>query len=93
MIALRIESWIWYAFAICVTLARFVSRSLLFGSPLRLKVDDWMMAFAVCTYTTLVVCMNIVATKQSNLIPPGVDVATMSRQEREDRVYGSKVRP
>lgn len=64
---------------------------MLFGSLLRLKIDDWIMIFGICTYTTLVVCMNIVANKSSNLIPPGVSVETMSQEEIDDRVLGSKL--
>lgn len=89
---LEIESWIWYGFAVFVAVARLVSRALLFGSPLRLKFDDYLAMFAIATYTTLVVCMNIVADTSSNLIPPGEDVATFSKQDIKERVYGSKVR-
>ncbi|KAF2096728.1 hypothetical protein NA57DRAFT_21491, partial [Rhizodiscina lignyota] len=91
MLALAVESWIWYGVAVFIAICRLVSRSLLFGSPLHLKVDDWIMCFGICTYTALVVIMNIVADKSSNLIPPGVDVNTFTPQEISDRVLGSKL--
>lgn len=91
MLSLLIESWTWYAVAVFVALCRLVSRSLLFHSPLRIKIDDWLITFAIATYTTLVVCMNIVADKDSNLIPPGVDVSTFTPEEIKERVYGSKL--
>jgi hypothetical protein len=91
MLSLLIESWIWYSVAIFVALCRTTSRSLLFGSPFRLKFDDWLMFFGIATYTTLVVTMNIVSDKSSNLIPPGVDVSTFTKAEVQDRVLGSKV--
>lgn len=88
---LEIESWIWYSFAVGVAICRLISRSLLFGSPLRIKIDDWLIVFAIATYTALVVCMNIVADKSSNLIPPGVDVHDFTSQEVHERVVGSKL--
>lgn len=91
MISLKIESWIWYTFAIIIAVCRLVSRSLLFHSPLHLKLDDWIMCFGICTYTALVVIMNIVADKSSNLIPPGEDVHSFTKQDIDDRILGSKV--
>jgi hypothetical protein len=69
-----------------------MSRTLLFGSPLRLQQDDWIMGIFITTaYTILVVMANIEAKAQSNLLPPGFDVHVLTSQEISDREYGSKI--
>lgn len=42
-------------------------------------------------YTALIICMNIVAHTNSNLIAPGVDVQTFTKADIAERVYGSKL--
>ncbi|KAF1809103.1 hypothetical protein P152DRAFT_367814, partial [Eremomyces bilateralis CBS 781.70] len=91
MSQLGIESWIWYSLAIFITGCRYISRSLLFGSVWKLKIDDWIMLFAVATYTTLIITMNIVATENSNLLPPGFDISALTQDEVRRRQYGSKM--
>ncbi len=91
MQSLLLESWLWYAFAIFVAASRLISRSLLLGSPLDLKIDDWLIIFAMATFTTLIVTINIVANKSSNLIASDVNVATFTKAEIDDRILGSKV--
>lgn len=70
---------------------RILSRTLLFGTMKKLKVDDYMMVATLVPYTALLVTMNIVANTNSNLIPPGVDVDDFSQQDINDRIYGSKL--
>jgi len=91
MLRLAVESWIWYSVVLIVTISRYVSRALLFGSAKRLKTDDWIMLAAVLTYTTLVVCMNMVVDKNSNLLPPGFDISTLTPADIAERQLGSKL--
>ncbi|KAK7544127.1 uncharacterized protein J3D65DRAFT_532906, partial [Phyllosticta citribraziliensis] len=91
-LCLRAESWIWYSCVMVVAIARFVSRTLLFrGDVKRLQVDDWLMFAALCTYTTLVVTINIVATTETNLFPSGYDYRALPSSEISSRVFGSKL--
>jgi hypothetical protein len=90
-VPLGVESWVWYALAVFVLACRISSRALLFRSLRNLKIDDWLMLFAIVPYTALLVTINIVANTNSNLILPGEDVNTFSPQEIADRVYGSKL--
>src|SRR5689334_18572010 len=91
MLALVVESWIWYAIAIGITACRFTSRVFLLKSPRHLQADDWIMLFAVATYTVLVVTINIVADASSNLLPPDYDLALLTPEEISKRQYGSKM--
>lgn len=70
---------------------RILSRTFLFGSVKKLRVDDYMMVATLVPYTALVVTMNIVAHTNSNLIPPDVDVHHFTQQEVKGRIYGSKL--
>lgn len=49
------------------------------------------MVFAICTYTIFIVTINIVADAETNLIPPGYDVANFTQAEKDHRIYGSKL--
>jgi len=42
-------------------------------------------------YTTLIVTINIVAKSDSNLLPPGFDVSSLTPDQIHDRAYGSKL--
>ncbi|KAF2503224.1 hypothetical protein BU16DRAFT_33397 [Lophium mytilinum] len=90
MHALKVESWCWYGVVVIFVLARLVSRTMLLGSVKRLQIDDYLMTFALCTYTALVVTLNISADCVSNLIDPSL-VPALSQQEIRDRQYGSKM--
>lgn len=46
---------------------------------------------AMCFFTTLIVTINIVAKSDSNLLPPGFDVSTLTPEQVHDREYGSKL--
>jgi len=90
-VPLKVESWVWYALGVSLVCCRILSRSLLFGTIKKLKVDDYLMLATLVPYTALIVTMNIVATASSNLIPPGTDVNTLSAADIRERVYGSKL--
>jgi len=42
-------------------------------------------------YTTLIVTINIIAHTSSNLLPPGYDIVHMTKQDIDERTYGSKL--
>jgi hypothetical protein len=88
---LRQESWIWYALAVFMVVCRVLSRTILLGNLKHLKIDDWLMVFTIAPYTVLIVVINIVAHTSSNLLEPGTNVNTMSKDERDERIYGSKL--
>lgn len=46
---------------------------------------------AMAFYTTLIVTINIVAHSESNLLPPGFDLDSLTTQQVRDRQYGSKL--
>jgi hypothetical protein len=69
-----------------------ISRTLLFGGPKGLQYDDWIMGIFVTTcYTVLIVLLNLEASSNSNLLPPGFDISTLTPQNIADREYGSKM--
>ncbi|KAK8220274.1 hypothetical protein IWZ01DRAFT_516932 [Phyllosticta capitalensis] len=91
-LCLRAESWIWYSCVMVIAIARFVSRTLLFrGDIKRLQIDDWLMFAALCTYTTLLVTINIVATTETNLFPPNFDWDALTSSDIHSRIFGSKL--
>lgn len=47
--------------------------------------------FVTACYTVLIVMSNIEAKAQSNLLPPGFDLSSLTPQEIADREYGSKI--
>jgi hypothetical protein len=46
---------------------------------------------SMCFFTTLIVTINLVAQSDSNLLPPGFDVASLTREQIKQREYGSKL--
>ena len=66
-----------------------ISRILLFKDVRKLQTEDWFMLFVFIVYTILIVFLNICAEVSTNLIPPD-EVASLTPQDIEDRVYGSK---
>lgn len=91
MLRLVVESWIWYSVALVVTIARYISRLLLLKDIKNLQADDYVMLLAVCTYTVVIVTINIVADYNSNLLPPGFDESTLTPKDITSRIYGSKM--
>lgn len=49
------------------------------------------MVFTLAAYTVVIVTINIVANVDTNLLPPGFDVATLSHSDILSREYGSKM--
>ncbi|KAF2202533.1 hypothetical protein GQ43DRAFT_439629 [Delitschia confertaspora ATCC 74209] len=87
-----VESWIWYALAVSIIVARLISRSLLFGCVKSLQYDDWIMGILVTScYTVLIVMSNLEMKSQSNLLPPDFDISSLTLQQIEDRETGSKI--
>lgn len=84
-----IESWIWYGCTMIVVLARYASRIWHFRSVLRLKVEDWFMAFLVGLYTVLIAFLNVDYNVSTNLINPD-DPVVLTPEEISTRTWGSK---
>lgn len=61
------------------------------GSFRRFQADDYFMMFALCTYTVVISTINIVEHTSSNLLPPGYDIAHMTKQDIDERTFGSKL--
>lgn len=61
------------------------------GSFRRFQADDYLMMLVLCFYTTLTVTLNIVEHTSSNLLPPGYDIAHMTKQDIAERTLGSKL--
>jgi len=91
MFQLAVESWSFYSVVLLIVMCRFISRTLLFGSIKKLQLDDWITLFAVCTYTTLIASINVVADSNSNLLPPDFDIRTLTPTDVAAREYGSKM--
>ncbi|KAF2647354.1 hypothetical protein K491DRAFT_614704 [Lophiostoma macrostomum CBS 122681] len=91
MSVLEPESGIWYAVCWLIVITRLLSRRIHLGSWKRLQLDDYLIVLAMCTDTLTMSVMHVVSTTSSNLIEPGVDVATFSRSEIDHRVLGSKL--
>ena len=49
------------------------------------------MALVLCFYTTLIATIDIVRHTSSNLLPPGFDVSSLTKQDIAQRQYGSKL--
>ncbi|KAI0154017.1 hypothetical protein BJ166DRAFT_373512 [Pestalotiopsis sp. NC0098] len=90
MSALAAESWTWYAISWVVVIARTISRRLLHGSFKKVQADDILMLVAMVTDTVLIVCMNILAKTNTNLIDPA-HPADLTPQDVSERIYGSKL--
>ncbi|TVY32772.1 hypothetical protein LSUB1_G007143 [Lachnellula subtilissima] len=89
MLSLLAESWTWYAVAVLIVIARYVSRWLHLGSFKRFQMEDYVMVFVFGFYTCLIVCMNIVAHLDTNLILPS-DLDDLTPESITLRIRGSK---
>lgn len=49
------------------------------------------MMVILCFYTVVIVTINIVEHTSSNLLPPGYDIAHMTKQDIAERTLGSKL--
>lgn len=68
-----------------------ISRRKTLGAFRKYQADEYLMAIALCFYTTLIASINIVRDTSSNLLPPGFDVSTLSKSDIRHRQYGSKM--
>ena len=84
-----VESWIWYGVVAFMVVLRYTARILLFKSPLRLQVEDWLMLFIFALYTILIAFLNVDATVNTNLINPA-DIPHLTPQDIRQRTWGSK---
>jgi hypothetical protein len=91
VLAFNVESWIWYAFGMAIVLCRFLARFLHLRSFKKFQLDDWLMVVAVITETAFMVTINQVVHYNSNLLAPGEEVASFSKADIQERVYGSKL--
>jgi len=91
MVSLEVESSIWWGFIIFIAASRFISRRMTLGSFRRFQGDDYCMLVTLCFYTTLIVTINIVRHSNSNLFPPGFDIAALTPEQISDREFGSKM--
>lgn len=62
-----------------------------FGAFSKFQLDDYLMMLALAFYTVLIPCINIVRDNDSNLLPEGFDVSTLTPEDIADRTYGSKM--
>ncbi|KAH6671791.1 hypothetical protein B0J14DRAFT_564387 [Halenospora varia] len=89
MLSLLAESWTWYAFAILVAVARYISRWVQLRSIKRFQPEDYVMVLVLVFYTALVAAMNVVSHLDSNLILPK-DIPLLTPDSIRSRVRGSK---
>lgn len=69
-----------------------ISRKIHLRSIKSLQYDDWIMGLFVTTaFTALIVCSNRYVKVQSNLLPPGFDVTSLTASDLDRRRYGSKL--
>jgi hypothetical protein len=61
------------------------------GSFRRYQADEYVMMAILCSYTVVIVTINIVEHTSSNLLPPGYDIAHMTSQDIAERTLGSKL--
>ncbi|KAI6855952.1 hypothetical protein KC338_g7913 [Hortaea werneckii] len=91
MVALVVESWIWYGVVLVVAVSRFISRHMTLRTWKRFGIDDYLMVAVLCFYTALIATINIVRSANTNLIPPGVDYHKFTKDQIDDRQMGSKL--
>jgi hypothetical protein len=91
MSVLQPEAGIWYGVCWITVIIRLISRRLHLGSWKRLQLDDYLIVLTMATDTVLTVIMHKIVVTNSNLIPPGDDVASYTEEEIQSRVLGSKL--
>jgi hypothetical protein len=68
-----------------------ISRRMALGAIRRFQADEYVMMAILCFYTVVIVTINIVEHTSSNLLPPGYDIAHMTKQDIAERTVGSKL--
>ncbi|KAF2727496.1 hypothetical protein EJ04DRAFT_505628 [Polyplosphaeria fusca] len=91
MSLLQPEASIWYVICWVVVGIRFMGKRIRLGSWRFLQIDDFLVIPAMMTLTILMAILHIIIHTNSNLIPPGMDVSTLTPDEVAERVYGSKL--
>ncbi|PWY75203.1 UbiD family decarboxylase [Aspergillus sclerotioniger CBS 115572] len=85
-----VNTWVWLAVVVLITLLRYVSRVLQLGVPRHLQIEDLLMLFTVVFYILLTVFLVEVQKHGTNEIPPDqfddIDPASIP-----DRITGSKL--
>ncbi|KAI0550982.1 hypothetical protein F4679DRAFT_594298 [Xylaria curta] len=89
-LSLVLESSVWYALTVLVVAARIGARKALLGSFKKFQTDDGLMILALATDTVLMVTINILRDKDSNLIDPA-NPPTLTPDEVAQRTLGSKL--
>ncbi|CAG8981391.1 hypothetical protein HYALB_00009603 [Hymenoscyphus albidus] len=87
---LAVESWSLYGVIILMFLLRMYARIHRLGIG-HLQIDDYVMILAGCSYTVLVVCLNITfGIGGSNLYPPE-QFDSFTPEDIKERIQGSKL--
>ncbi|KAI1437336.1 hypothetical protein GGR50DRAFT_645997 [Xylaria sp. CBS 124048] len=90
VMSLIVESAIWYAIGVVTTVSRFTSHKVVLGSFKRYELHDALALFAVATQTVLLVILNVLNHKKTNLINPK-DHPVLTPQDIAERTWGSKL--
>jgi hypothetical protein len=91
MVPLLVESWIWWSVGITVALLRLAARIMHLGAVRKLQADDYLMMLAMASHTAFIITINKEVNYNSNLIQPGTNVYTLSQDDIDERIYGSKL--
>ncbi|RDA88836.1 hypothetical protein CP532_5460 [Ophiocordyceps camponoti-leonardi (nom. inval.)] len=86
--SLAVESWILYALGVAVVGCRLVSRRIKLGKWRELKIDDYLMVFALINFTGVAVSINEVAKNGSNYMKPE-EAAALSPERVQMAIHGS----
>ncbi|RCI15996.1 hypothetical protein L249_1743 [Ophiocordyceps polyrhachis-furcata BCC 54312] len=86
--SLAVESWILCALGVVVVGCRFVSRRIKLGKWRELKIDDYLMVFALINFTGVAVSINEVAKNGSNYMKPE-EAAALSPEGVQMAIHGS----
>ncbi|KAI1826627.1 hypothetical protein F4861DRAFT_545632 [Xylaria intraflava] len=90
VMSLIVESSIWYAITVLLTTSRFTSHKIILGSFRKLEVHDVLALLALATETALVVILNVLIHKRTNLFDPK-HPPSLTPEDISERVFGSKL--
>ncbi|KAF2002032.1 hypothetical protein P154DRAFT_431761 [Amniculicola lignicola CBS 123094] len=91
MSILQPEAGIFYGVCWVVVLVRLVSKRMRLGTWRNLQIDDYLIIVAMFTLTVLMALLHVIIHTNSNLIAPGTDEKLFTKEDIEERVYGSKL--
>ncbi|KAI0533854.1 hypothetical protein GGR58DRAFT_93095 [Xylaria digitata] len=89
-VSLIVECAIWFAITLLVVMARIGSRKILLGSFRKFQADDILMLVALASDLALLIALNFLFTKKSNLIDPD-HPPSLTPEDIEERTLGSKL--